>query len=170
MTEFVNADVIAQGISGFEPEKVALAAGRIMLTRLKDLAQQRVSFGFETRLASRLFAPWIAGLKEDGFNFHFVFLWLPSANFAIRRVKRRVKLGGHSIPEETVRRRYDAGLRNFFSLYRPLATTWRFYNNTRAGRPRLAALGVAGSEEWILNGALWTHIKREAHQEDKKEA
>jgi len=114
VTEFVNADVIAQGLSAFDPDRVALAAGRIMLRRLQELARQGVSFAFETTLASRSFAPWIRELARTGYLFHLVFLWLPSADFAVQRVANRVRLGGHDVPEMTIRRRYHLGLYNFF--------------------------------------------------------
>ena len=114
--EFVNADLIAQGLAGFDPERAALPAGRVMLQRIRELAKQRVSFAFETTLASRSFARWLAELVRTGYQFHLVFLWLPSADFAVDRVADRVRLGGHSVPEATVRRRYAAGLRNFFGL------------------------------------------------------
>src|SRR5262245_44459100 len=98
VNEFVNADVIARGLSAFDPQSVALAAGRVMRTRLRELAAQRISFAFETTLASRSLAPWLAGLKTDGYHVHLVFLWLPSADFAVDRVAQRVKTGGHAIP------------------------------------------------------------------------
>ena len=105
MSEFVDADVIARGISAFDPERAAFAAGRVMLARVRALAGQRVSFGFETTLASRSFAPWIATLKRAGYEVHLVFLALPAAEVAVRRVAERVRMGGHSVPETTVRRR-----------------------------------------------------------------
>jgi predicted ABC-type ATPase len=160
VTEFVNADVIARGISAFEPEKAALTAGRIMLTRLKLLARKRVSFAFETTLASRLFAPWIAGLLKQGFEFHLVFLWLPSADFAVQRVAARVRIGGHDVPEATIRRRYDSGLWNFFELYQTLATTWRMYDNAGGERPKLIARGVGSREDRVWDRGLWRQIKR----------
>src|SRR5262249_21869242 len=128
--EFVNADVIARGLSGFEPERAAMAAGRIMLARLRELARQRSSFAFDTTLASRSFPPSLADLIGTGYQFHLVFLWLPDAGMAVARVAARVREGGHAVPEETIRRRYEAGLRNFFSLYRPMATTWEFWDNS----------------------------------------
>jgi len=106
VTEFVNADVIAQGLSAFQPESAAFHAGRVMLERLHYLAKERVDFAFETTVASRSFAPWIAKLKQSGYTFHLVFLWLPSADFAVARVAERVRMGGHDVPEETIRRRY----------------------------------------------------------------
>ena len=116
VTEFVNADDIARGLSAFNAERAALPAGRVMLARLHELARRRMSFAFETTLASRSFAPWLTGLKRDGYSIHMLFLWLPSADFALDRVADRVRMGGHSVPAETVRRRYRAGIRNFFNL------------------------------------------------------
>src|SRR4051812_9569015 len=95
ITEFVNADIISQGLSGFAPENVALEAGRIMLTRLHQLAEQRVSFAFETTLASRSFASWLQKLVGEDYEFRLFFFWVPSAEFSIGRVANRVKLGGH---------------------------------------------------------------------------
>ena len=144
IAEFVNADVIARGLSGFEPERAALAAGRIMLARQRELARQRVGFAFETTLASRSFAPWLADLVRSGYEFHLVFLWLPSADLAVARVATRVQDGGHDVPEETIRRRYDAGLSNFFRLYQPMTTTWQLCDNSGPSGPRPIASGEAG--------------------------
>ncbi|MCX5674844.1 MAG: Zeta toxin family protein [Planctomycetota bacterium] len=158
--EFVNADVIAQGLSGFRPEGAALAAGRAMLGRIRELAAQRASFAFETTLASRLLAPWIGGLVEKGYEFHLIFLWLPGADLAVSRVADRVRLGGHDVPEETIRRRYDSGLRNFFDLYQPLATTWRMYDNSGALAPRLIARGKGRRTTRVLDRATWALVTR----------
>ena len=87
--EFVNADDIARELSPGDVDRVAIAAGRVMLTRLRQLAGKRVSFAFETTLASRSFAPWIEDLRRDGYSVHILFLWLPSAEFAIERVAHR---------------------------------------------------------------------------------
>jgi predicted ABC-type ATPase len=119
VSEFVDADVIARGISGFDPERAVFAAGRVMLARVRALAEQRVSFGFETTLASRSFAPWIARLKRAGYEVHLVFLALPAADVAVRRVAERVRMGGHGVPEVTVRRRYRTGLQNSSVSTRP---------------------------------------------------
>ena len=95
VTEFVNADVIAAEQAPDHPQSAALSAGREMLTRLRRLAVRRVSFAFETTLASRHFAPWLADLIEDGYTLHIVFVWLPRADVAVSRVRRRVLAGGH---------------------------------------------------------------------------
>jgi predicted ABC-type ATPase len=159
--EFVNADTIARGLSAFQPETVAFRAGRIMLKRLRQLANERVNFAFETTLATRSFAPWIANLRQTGYLFHLVFLWLPNPEFAIARVRERVRLGGHAVPEETVRRRYRAGIQNFFQLYQPLADTWRFYDNSDTAAPRLIASGCGNIETAICDSETWNKIEVE---------
>jgi predicted ABC-type ATPase len=158
--EFVNADVIASGLSAFDPESAAIAAGRVMLGRLHELAEQRVSFAFETTLASRTFAPWLRDLRASGYDVQLVFLWLPSADFAVERVAERVRAGGHNVPEETVRRRYRAGLRNFFSLYEPLLSAWKLYDNSRL-KPALIAERLEAGALRVYDEAIWTLVKRQ---------
>jgi len=160
--EFVNADVIARGLSEFDPDSVAITAGRIMLRRLDELASKRVSFAFETTLASRHFAPWIARRKSEGYRFHLLFLWLPSADAAVLRVANRVRMGGHDVPEETIRRRYNRGLLNFFALFQPLATTWRMYDGSKQGRPHLIALGIGRRMTEVPDRAAWRAVRRVA--------
>jgi predicted ABC-type ATPase len=157
--EFVNADVIARGISGFQPDRAAMEAGRIMLARLKSLAAKKVNLAFETTLASRSFAPWLNELLAQGYAFRLVFLWLPSPEMALARVEARVRAGGHAVPEETIRRRYTTGLRNFFQIYSPLATTWRFYDNGSPTGPRLVATGRGSVEKSVSDARLWQAIK-----------
>ncbi|HJT31668.1 MAG TPA: zeta toxin family protein [Pirellulales bacterium] len=159
LQHFVNADWIARGLSGFNPDATAIEAGRVMLARLKQLAALRASFAFETTLASRTFAPWIEGLCKLGYESALIFLWLPSAEHAIARVADRVRTGGHHVPDETVRRRYIAGLRNFFNLYQPLAVDWRFYDNSGSLEPRLLAAGSGIIETIVADENTWTSIK-----------
>jgi predicted ABC-type ATPase len=161
VTEFVNADVIAEGLSAFAPERAAVAAGRIMLSRAKELATRRVSFALETTMASRSLAPWIASLIRIGYAFHAVFLWLPCADLAVARVRARVRLGGHDVPEDTVRRRYDAGLRNFFRLYRPLASSWRVLDNSGLMTVATLASGREAHLETCSDRPLWTRPGKE---------
>ena len=161
VVEFVNADTIAQGLAAFGPELVALEAGAIMLSRLRQLADQRRTFAFETTLAGRSLAPWLSRLVRDGYDFHLVFLWLPSADLAIARVADRVRMGGHNVSEETIRRRYEAGLRNFFRLYMPLATKWRVYDNSHGERSRLIAEGTESTAQHIVDTSLWEQLKRD---------
>ncbi len=165
VSEFVNADVIARGLSAFDPEHVAIQAGRVMLARLDELAMQRVSFAFETTLASRTFAHWISQLKTTGYVFHLIYLWVPSAELAISRVQQRVQSKGHHVPDDIVRRRYTRGLQNFFGLYRPLADTWRMYYSIGLTGPKLIADGDPQIGERVLETDLWTTIKYEAGHE-----
>ncbi|MCL1470734.1 zeta toxin family protein [Argonema antarcticum] len=161
INEFVNADAIAQGLSAFTPEEVAFQAGRLMLERLQHLANQGANFAFETTLASRTFAPWIANLRQTGYVFYLIFLWLPSPEMAIARVQQRVTEGGHNVPEETIRRRYNSGIRNFFQLYQTLADSWRFYDNSDPAKTRLIASGRGIVEEVISENGTWQSIKKE---------
>ncbi|MDN3510813.1 MAG: zeta toxin family protein [Candidatus Jettenia sp.] len=163
VTEFVNADTIAQGLSAFQPESVAFHAGRVMLERIHRLAKERVDFAFETTLTSHTFAPWIHELKKTGYTFHLVFLWLPNPELALARVAERVRMDGHNVPEEIVRRRYNKGIRNFFKLYKPLADTWFFYDNSVAGTLQLLASGGKdiGTSIENENRLIWKQILEE---------
>jgi len=159
---FVNADEIARGLSAFAPETMATAAGRIMLTRLKDLAGGRADFAFETTLASRSFAPWLRSLVADGYEFHLVFLWLPSPDLAVARVADRVLQGGHHVPDDVVHRRWAAGLRNFWDLYRPLAVSWHVYDNSKRSRLRSVAAGAGTVVEFVERPASWRRFEAQA--------
>ena len=137
-----------------------------MLTRLQELAEQRASFAFETTLASRSFVPWIRGLVQTGYKFHLVFLWLPSADFAVQRVADRVRLGGHDVPETMIRRRYESGLRNFFTLYQSLAMTWRMYDNSGDVGVRLIAAGQRATVTQTGEAAIWQTLTQEYGHDD----
>lgn len=157
--QFVNADVIAQGLSGFMPESAAIEAGRIMLSRLHDLAAARESFAFETTLASRSFAPWLHHLLMDGYIFHLFYFWLPSPEMAIARIARRVQQGGHYVDDQTVQRRYARGIQNFFRLYRGIATTWAFYDNAAAAGQKLVASGAGRIVLECPQPKLWKQLQ-----------
>jgi predicted ABC-type ATPase len=157
--EFVNADVIARGLSGFAPGAVAVAAGRILLRRIRELAEQRASFAFETTLASRSFAPWLRTLAAGGYEVHLVYLTLPSPEAAVLRVRQRVDAGGHDVPAETVRRRYARSLDNLFCLYLPLASSWRVYDNGDLRGPRLISRGRGPHADEIRDEELWRRIR-----------
>ena len=158
VVEFVNADAIALGLSGFAADTMAFQAGRIMLERLEQLEKQRVDFAFETTLASKSFAARLRRLRQDGYRMHLIFLWLPSAEMALARVASRVQQGGHDIPEATVRRRYEAGLRNFFQLYRPIADTWVMFDNSRVDGYELIASQSTGRAIEVANDSIWQTI------------
>jgi predicted ABC-type ATPase len=163
VSEFVNADLIARGLSAFAPEQVALAAGRVARSRIKELVGQRASLAFETTLASRSFAPWLAELVRSGYEFHLVFVWLPSADAAVARVAERVRAGGHAVDEATVRRRYQAGLRNFFELYQERSTSWQVLNNSGRTPPRLVALGSGRRVEEVRQPRVWQRMQEGYH-------
>ncbi len=160
VAEFVNADVIARGLSGFNSEQVAIRAGRIMLDRIHELAAARTSFAFETTLASRSFAALLSQLKQNGYVVRLNFLWLPNPEMAIDRVAARVQLGGHSIPIETVRRRYFAGLVNFFNLYQPLADDWFFFDNSGDAGAQLIASGGREQTTAVVEAEKWAHVNQ----------
>ena len=159
VAEFVNADAIALGLSAFQPETVAIAAGRIMLGRMRQLAAARVNFAFETTLASRSFAPWLRNLKQNGYSVHLLFLWLETADLAVSRVAERVRLGGHDVLETIVRRRYDKGLRNLFRLYLPLADGWQLFDNSDPSGPDPIASGIAGVPVSVDRTDTWNTLK-----------
>jgi predicted ABC-type ATPase len=153
--EFVNADTLAQGLSAFKPEDVALEAGRIMLKRLDDLESHGKSFAFESTLASQALVRRLERLKKRGYRIHIVYLWLPTAELAIARVAERVRAGGHDVPSDDVRRRFSRGRRNFFTRYRPLADTWRLYDGSSIRGPRLIASGVTGKPTRVRDQETW---------------
>ncbi len=160
VTEYVNPDVIAQGLSGFDPDAVALLAARLMLERMHVLAGARVSFAFETTLASRSYARFLAELTAKGYQVQLIFLWLPNGDTAVQRVAERVRMGGHAVPERTVRQRYAAGLRNFFELYQSLAAVWRVYDNSEPPGPRLMAEGSRNEKIRVLDRPTWQRMRR----------
>jgi predicted ABC-type ATPase len=164
VAEFVNADLIAKGLSPFQPESASMAAGRIMLARVRELAGARSTFAFETTLASRTFAPWIKSLISTGYEFHLVYLWLPNAEVAKRRVKGRVLMGGHSVPEQDIERRYSRGLWNLRNLYIPLAKTWFVYDSSSNTSLRPIAKGSDGKIDRIDDPTVWRSIEEVSAQ------
>jgi predicted ABC-type ATPase len=165
--EFVNADVIARGMSEFNPEGMAMAAGRVMLARLHEMAEQRQSFAFETTLASRSFAPWIADLVKVGYQFRLLFLWLESPELAVERVALRIKAGGHSVPPDVIEQRYKAGIKNFFELYRPLALTWHVYDNSTVSLSQLIARGRRETTLQIADLMKWNRFRSISEVEEE---
>lgn len=128
--EFVNADEIAKGLSPFQPDKVAIESGRIMLSRIKSLINHKVDFAFETTLATKSYVQFIREAQSKGYFVTLVFFWLNSPELAIERVKTRVISGGHNIPEDIIRRRYEAGANNLSRLYLPICDYWLIIDNS----------------------------------------
>ena len=156
--EYVNADTIAEGLSAFAPENASFEAGRVMLSRLRELAADRQDFAFETTLATRSYARWLKGLQTDGYRLSLVFLYLRKVETAIERVNARVRLGGHAIPEETIRRRFDRGRRNLFELYLPLANAWRVFDASPL-EPMEVSRYTEATGEKVFHMETWNEIQ-----------
>ncbi len=138
---FVNADLIAAGISPFSPESAAFRAGRIMLEEIYTHVRKQNSFAFETTLSGRSYARLIPLWQEHGYLVKLFFLQLDSAELAIARVQQRVRKGGHTIAEPVIRRRFISGSQNFHTLYKDLVDEWSLYENS-AEQPVLIEQGV----------------------------
>ena len=127
---FINADLIAAGLSPFRPDLTALRAGRLMLSMIRDYVRRGESFAFETTLSGRSYARLIPHWREQGYSVVLFFLRLSRPEIAIARVKQRVAEGGHDVPEPVIRRRFHAGLRNFEHIYKGLVDEWVVYDNS----------------------------------------
>ncbi len=127
---FVNADLIAAGISPFLPEEASFHAGRLMIKEINRHALNGESFAFETTLSGKTYAQMIPEWQQMGYRVKLVFLYLPDVAIAIERVKYRVEQGGHNIPEKVIRRRYEKGWQNFQSLYKYLVDAWILFDNS----------------------------------------
>lgn len=128
--EFINADEIARGISPFNPDRVAIQAGKIMLRRMNELLDGNITFAIETTLAAKNLIKYIHKAKEEEYEVILLFLNLDSEELAIKRVETRVKEGGHNIPKETIIRRYKNGLKNFFQMYVQVVDKWIMVDNS----------------------------------------
>lgn len=167
--EFVNADDIAQGLSAFDPHRAAFRAGRVMLGQIRQLAAEGRSFAFETTLASRSFAPWLRTWRDQGYRIHIIYLWLPSAAVAVKRVRERVRLGGHNVPATIVRRRYGRSLANFVNLYLPIADSWLLLDNSVQPSPMAIAWRDPRGPVRSAPGGTWERIRRK-HETDHTRA
>lgn len=161
---FVNADLIAEGLSGFAPQASAIGAGRILLARLRELAEDRQDFAFESTLSGRALHTFLRRLTRSGYQCHIFYLWLPSADLAVARVRRRVEAGGHDVPERVIRRRFSKSLVNFDRLYRPAATAWRLYDGSVIGRQRLIVHGRLGGEPAVVDPELCAVVRRQIEE------
>lgn len=138
---FINADLIAAGLSPFDPAAAAIRAGRMMLEEIDRHAAAGLSFAFETTLAGHTYLRRIDAWRTAGLIVELVFLSLPSPEEALARVAMRVRQGGHDVPEHVVRRRFAAGLQNFLQIYRHRVDYWQWFDNS-APAPRLLEEGV----------------------------
>ena len=155
--EFVNADEIARGLSPFKPESMSIQAGKIMIERISNLISNGTDFAIETTLATKMYTKVIRYAQERGYKVTLLFFWLSVPNLAVERVKMRVASGGHNIEEKTIRRRYDIGIKNLFSLYIPLFEYWMIINNSTLP-PELIAEGGKNQEQKIYNKPTYNKI------------
>lgn len=143
--DFINADLIAAGLSPFNPEAAAMRAGRLMLEEITSRVAQRKSFAFETTLSGRGYAHDIRHWQALGYHVKLIFLSLPNADMAVARVAARVIQGGHNVPEEVIRRRFRAGLENLDAIYKQLVNAWMLYDNS-GSRLKILAWGENNEE------------------------
>ncbi len=126
---FVNADLIAQGLAPFSPSSVAIKAGKLVLQQIDDFSERNLDFGFETTLSGKTYVNVLKELKEKGYKLHLFFLWIPDTALALARIKERVIDGGHNVPAKDVRRRFKRSINNFLNLYKSLFDSWMLFNN-----------------------------------------
>ena len=156
--EFINADEIAKGLSPFQPESVAMQAGRIMLARMDELLQKGETFAFETTLATKSYKQKIEWAQANGYEVTLLFFWLDSPNMAKKRVAQRVAEGGHSIPSQTIERRYHNGITNLFAIYIDMVDICYIFDNSE-GRKELIAQKERHKDIIIYNNDKFNLMK-----------
>lgn len=148
--EFVNADEIAKGLSPFNPESVAIEAGRLMLQRIGELLDRNETFSIETTLATKSYINLVHKAQAKGYRVHLIYFWLETPELAMQRVAERVRNGGHNIPIEVIQRRYVAGIRNLFNKFMSEVDLWMIYDNSRTPRTFVAKGGRLTETEITL--------------------
>jgi predicted ABC-type ATPase len=128
---FINADLIAQGLAPFNQRSAALKAGKLVLFQIDEFSHRGIDFAFETTLSGKAYAALLKILKNKGYKINLFFLWIPNPEMAIGRIKDRVKDGGHYVPDVDVRRRFNRGVDNFFKIYEPILDSWMLFDNSR---------------------------------------
>lgn len=161
--EFLNADEIARGLAPLHPESMALTASKLMLNRLKELLDANRSFAFETTGAGTNYIKHLKEAQSNGYEVHLMFLWLPSADLAVKRVAKRVEQGGHHIPEDTIRRRYYTGIKNLIIHYLPLVNRALILDNSIAGATKIIAKKDIDDSLKIDELIIWKEIQEVAH-------
>ena len=156
--EFVNADEIARGLSPFNPEGMAIEAGRLMLLRIDELLLKGWDFAIETTLATRSYSRLVQRAQAMGYTVHLMFFWLNSVNLAEERVATRVQLGGHNIAKHIIKRRYHLGLHNLFEVFIPIVDEWMIVDNSDLPREMVAEGGIK-KEELIHNKVKFAKLK-----------
>ncbi|MDE6012908.1 MAG: zeta toxin family protein [Prevotella sp.] len=160
--EFVNADEIARGLSPFNPESVAIEAGRLMLQRIEELLGKDVTFSIETTLATKSYINLVRNAQKQGYSVKLLFFWLRNPELAIQRVAERVENGGHNIPESIIRRRYIAGISNLFRLFMNEVDSWVIFDNSENPRKQIASGGRNADtiiDEKMLYSIIQSYVK-----------
>ncbi len=165
--EFVNADNIARGLSPYNVESVAFEAGRIMLSRIAELLVEGVDFAIETTLSTRSYVSLVHKAQAKNYKVTLIYVWLESAELAIERVAKRVSMGGHNIPAEVIRRRYERGIGNLVNLYLPIVDLWSVTNNTHNELETIAK-GEQFLVQSIINQYFWEQIQTVANGQKRK--
>ncbi|MBI3251848.1 MAG: zeta toxin family protein [Candidatus Omnitrophica bacterium] len=160
---FVNADLIAQGLAPFDPRAAAIKAGKLVLQRIDEYAGHGVDFAFETTLSGRSYMHLLNELKEKGYSLHLFFLWIPSPELAIARIKDRVTEGGHHVPAVDVRRRFVRGVSNFIK-YESTFDSWMLFDNSGTtpvliAKRRNGNVEVMDYQEYFKIVGKWTTLK-----------
>jgi predicted ABC-type ATPase len=137
--EFVNADLIARGLSPYDPDSAAMEAGRTALTRIRQLVEEKRSFTWETTMSGKTAVGWLKSAKESGFKIKCYFLWVMQVEITLDRIRQRVSEGGHNIDPLVSQRRFYKTLQNFFTVYRPLFDSWKLFANDDNVRRLIAA-------------------------------
>lgn len=167
--EFVNADEMAKGLSPFNPEGVALQAGRLMIERVLQLMRDNETFAFETTLSTRSYVKLVKMAQKQGYYVSLLFFSLATPEQAVRRVAKRVSQGGHNIPTDVVYRRYASGLKNLFQLYMDTVDFWALYDNSDCPTRKIA-YGWKGAETTVLDDETFNRLKEEydTHEDNGK--
>ncbi|MBQ0049779.1 MAG: zeta toxin family protein [Bacteroidales bacterium] len=166
--EFVNADQIAAGLSPFNPEGVAIQAGRLMIDRVIHLLKEGVTFAFETTLSTRSYVKLIQQAQRRGYFVTLLFFSLPTPEQAVKRVAKRVSQGGHNIPLDVIYRRFRAGLSNLFKLYMPVVDYWAFYDNSTCPATKIAS-GWKGQQPIVENQELFQKYNEKYNTQDEND-
>ncbi len=159
---FINPDLLARAYSPFDPDAGMLRAGRIVLERIAEFSEAKMDFAFETTLSGRGYVPLMRKMKRAGFRLHMYYLWIPSPELALLRIRYRVEAGGHNVAELNVRRRFSRTLANLFNLYRPLLNTLHFFDNS-SETPRMIFKDEVG-QTMINDATLYEQLRKEFAQ------
>ena len=157
-TNFVNADEIARGLSPFSPDTVDVQAARIMLLRIEELLAQKADFAIETTLATRSYVQLVKRAQAIGYKVHLLFFCLDSPEQAIQRVAQRVSEGGHNIPKDVIRRRFERGINNLIHLYLPICNSVTVWDNTEGESALVAKKTTETNELEIYDKTKWNQL------------